>query len=629
MAWPRLLSRVDWPRLRRLPGLTPVGPWFSRIIRETAASQRQLLVANMACNVLLASSEAFTFTVIFQAARLLSADSASLHWRWSGLVSPLGRWLESIPRGQLFLLLLFFAVFLQALASLARYGNGLSSGWFAARCQGRILPVLHQHLLSLSYSCASRFRLGHLANVVSRAPTTVQIQILERELLLSNGLLVLVYLVALLRLNPWLSLVAISMALAIAALQRHLRPRIRVASRAQVEVNRQMAARLAEDLQLLRLLHSSAALRSSEQRIASGAQQLEAQMVRLTWLTQLLEPVADLMPVLAAALIGGLSWLLYRGNGHLLVPNLITFVLILQRLNIRLSRMAGSLNRLAENSAAVQELEDILDPAEKQFRRTGGLSCCGFSEAIVMDAVSLRYPGRSSLALSKVSLCLPRASRTALVGESGSGKSSLVDLLVGLCSPCHGQIRVDGIDLERLDLDQWQRLLGVVSQDVQLLNGSIADNIAFGLPDVSAEEIAEAARLADAEVFIFSLPEGYDTVVGERGFRLSGGQRQRLSLARALLRRPQLLILDEATSALDSVSEARILETIRQVSSDITVLSVAHRLSSICDADQIVVLDAGQVVERGSHAELMQLDGLYATLWRRQASHRPNPHPSP
>ena len=178
---------------------------------------------------------------------------------------------------------------------------------------------------------------------------------------------------------------------------------------------------------------------------------------------------------------------------------------------------------------------------------------------------------------------------------------------------------MDGTDLERIDLDSWQQKLGVVSQDVLLLNGSIRDNIAFSLPEASDRAIHNAAAAADAAAFIEALPEGYDTLIGERGFRLSGGQRQRLSLARALLKDPELLILDEATSALDSPSEARILEAVERFSKGRTVLTVAHRLSSVQHADQILVFNGGRIVERGRHGELLELRGSYAELLNRQA----------
>jgi ATP-binding cassette subfamily B protein/subfamily B ATP-binding cassette protein MsbA len=593
---------------------------LGNLILRTAGQSWRLLAALLLSSVLLALCEGLTFGVIFQAARLLSGGGATAAMALPGpLGSPLAS-LGALPAGQRFALLLAVAVLLQGLTSLFTYINGVSAGWFAARCQRQVTPTIHRHLLSLSYACASRYPVGDLVNRCTLAPVAVQRQLQEGAQVLSNLLLVGVYLAVLLRLMPLLSLVAIAMAAAIALLQSQLRPRIRTASRQLAEVVRRMASAITEDIQLLRLLHSSAGINRAIERLKSRAAEQEREMQRISLLVPLLEPVSDLLPVLAAALIGLLSWHLFAGQQGLLVPNLVVFVLVLQRLNLRMARIAGCLNRMAEVHGSMQLVEELLDPADKQFRRQGGVPFSGLRRGIALECVSLTYPERLQPALSGVDLEIPAGSTVALVGASGGGKSSVVDLLVGLLSPSSGRIVVDGLDLERIDLDSWQSRLGVVSQDVLLLNGSIRDNIAFSLPAASNEAIRAAAEAADAGGFITALPEGYDTLIGERGFRLSGGQRQRLSLARALLKDSELLILDEATSALDSRSEARILEAVNRFARGRTVLSVAHRLSSVQHADQIVVLEASRIVERGRHEDLLRRRGRYAELWARQGS---------
>jgi len=231
----------------------------------------------------------------------------------------------------------------------------------------------------------------------------------------------------------------------------------------------------------------------------------------------------------------------------------------------------------------------------------------------------LRYSLELPNALSDISFTLPKGQMLALVGPSGAGKSSIADLLTGLYSTSSGQIFIDSHPLDQLDLASWQQRLGVVSQDTFLFNATIAENIAFGTSGASRNQVESACEAAQAAGFIESLPEGYNTLVGERGYRLSGGQRQRLSLARAILRDPELLILDEATSALDSQSELLVQQAIERFERNHTVLVIAHRLSTIVKANQILVLDRGNIRESGSHASLLDARGLYEALWRQQS----------
>jgi ABC-type multidrug transport system fused ATPase/permease subunit len=234
-------------------------------------------------------------------------------------------------------------------------------------------------------------------------------------------------------------------------------------------------------------------------------------------------------------------------------------------------------------------------------------------EGIELEGINFSYPSRAGV-LHGVNLSLRRGTVTAVVGSSGSGKTTLAYLLLGLLEPSGGTIRVDGIPLMELQLDLWRKKIGVVSQDLFAFHASVSDNITFGRTHFTPEQIRQAAEIANADEFIRVLPDGYDTVVGERGMKLSGGQQQRLAIARAILDRPELLILDEATSFLDMESERSVQQAIENASKDRTVMLIAHRLSTVQRADTIIVLEQGRVVEQGSHGELLAGKGRYFQL---------------
>jgi ATP-binding cassette subfamily B protein len=232
-------------------------------------------------------------------------------------------------------------------------------------------------------------------------------------------------------------------------------------------------------------------------------------------------------------------------------------------------------------------------------------------------------PGDSTWTVRGVDLTVPAGTRTAIVGETGAGKTTLGYLVARLYEPQEGRVTIDGVDIRDASLESLAATVGVVSQETYLFHASVRENLRFANPDATDEEIEDAARTARIHDLIASLPDGYDTVVGERGYRFSGGEKQRIAIARTVLRNPPVLVLDEATSSLDTQTEAAVQRELERLSEGRTTITIAHRLSTIRDADQIVVLNRGEIAERGTHQELIERGGLYASLVSRDLTEEP------
>ena len=473
----------------------------------------------------------------------------------------------------------------------------LELGFFEASSSGRLLAILNDDINQLE-----RF-LDHGANELLQLITTV--------LAVGGAMLWLSPTVAGVSFLPipvilWGSL----------HFQRRLQPRYReVRERAG-----DLASRLANNLGGMLTIKSYAAEPWELERLRADSEAYRISNRRAIRLSAAFIPLirfAILFAFLAILVIGGLqAW-----RGAIAVGTYSFLVFITQRLLWPLTSLGRTLDDYQRAMASTQRVLDLLDTPIAIPSGSRPLPLAQVQGAIRFEAVDFAYPGRAPL-LRGFNLEIPAGSTVGIVGATGSGKSTIVKLLLRLYELQGGTIRLDGQPVDQLQLADLRRAIGLVSQEVFLFHGTVAENIAYGSFEAPRRAIERAAQLAEASRFIEALPQGYDTVVGERGQRLSGGQRQRIALARAILKNPPVLILDEATAAVDNETEAAIQRSLDLITAERTTLVIAHRLSTVRHADRIVVLEQGRIVKSGTHEQLIAAGGAYVNLWQVQAGLR-------
>ena len=392
--------------------------------------------------------------------------------------------------------------------------------------------------------------------------------------------------------------------------------RLRPLFRDRGKINAEVTGRLNETLGGIRIVKTYTAEKREELVFTKGVHRLFRNVAKsITGVSAITTFSTAIIGVIGVIMIivGGRSIL----AGHMTIGDFLNYILFTGMLAAPVVQIASIGTQISEAFAGLDRIRELMQMSTEDDQDATRAPLADIDGEIAFEDVTFEYNAGVPV-LKQVSFRAPAGTTTALVGSSGSGKSTLISLVMAFNRPLSGRIFVDGHDLSTVRLRDYRSQLGVVLQDNFLFDGSIAENIRYGSPDATLDAIKHVSRIAHADEFIEKFDQGYDTIVGERGVKLSGGQRQRVSIARAILADPRILVLDEATSSLDSESEALIQDGLKSLRHGRTTFVIAHRLSTIRSADQILVLEHGEIVERGTHQELLALGGRYRTLYDKQ-----------
>ncbi|MDI9549410.1 MAG: ABC transporter ATP-binding protein, partial [Chloroflexota bacterium] len=606
--------------LRRLIRLLSGGDqWTAQVIRGWLWRYRYFLLLAILCNLGAALFEGTTIGVLTLAAESALGTAQGAPGGVSayaiGFMQP---WLDRFGAAAFFFALLALAALMQIVRSLLEFGGQVSMAYMRSWLEGDTKRRLFERFVTMRYAQAAARRTGDLISYIQHV-ANAGFAVTNVSLLLNHLSIIAGYVLLLLWLSWRMTLVtALALALISVALGA-LRSRIKRVSRRFLTVSVAFNERVVEYLQGLRLLHTfgreTYAMRSLDAMLNDS---IRAQRQGTIWSASVL-PIMQIVTVVGVVALLAAGYLMAQQNSAISLARLITFTFVLYRMLPRILNANAAFANLNNDLPFVERIALALKPDDDAEAMPSGAPFSGLQTAIEFEDVSLAYDPLAGNAVQDLSFTLRHGAMTAFVGPSGAGKSTVVNLLLRLYEPTGGRILVDGIALDSLDAASWRERIGVVDQDPFLLNDTVAENIRFGKLDASPEEIVAAAKIANAHEFIVALPHGYDSTVGDRGVSLSGGQRQRIAIARAVVRNPDILIFDEATSALDSLSERRIQEALEQLRGERCVVVIAHRLSTVVNADCIVVLSDGRVRETGAHHELLAKGGIYASLWTLQA----------
>ncbi|MBN3945849.1 MAG: ABC transporter ATP-binding protein [Nostoc sp. NMS7] len=476
----------------------------------------------------------------------------------------------------------------------------------------RLRKQIFEQLQSLSLSYFAKTRSGELINTITTEIERIRQGFSGAAFLVTRGLTTFVYLISMFLISWQLTLISALLFTLLGVGLSTLNARVRESSFGMTTANANFTSTAIEFINGIRTVHSCGTQEFERQRYYKASDKVISTTTKVVFTWTLVKPIAE--GVATTVLIGMiiLAFTSLVTNGTLQVASLLTFFFVLFRFIPFVQDINGTRAYLSTLHGSADNIKNLLKSDEKYYFKNGKLEFKGLKRSIDLVSVDFGYD-EENLVLHNITLTIEKGKMTALVGASGAGKTTIADLIPRFYNATDGYLFIDEIDVQQFEINSLRRKIAVVSQDTFIFNTNVWQNISYGTPEATNDEIKEAAQLANALEFILEMPEGFDTQLGDRGVRLSGGQRQRIAIARALLRNPEILILDEATSALDSVSERLIQDSLEKLSVGKTVIAIAHRLSTISKADKVVVLEQGRIVEQGKYQELLELKGK---LWK-------------
>ncbi len=505
----------------------------------------------------------------------------------------------------IFLMLILAAVGFQIVRSVLYYLHSVLSVLLQTRVRIDTARCATFATVSMSYGAIGRFPGGQIAGLVEQAKV---FSLLVGQLCksIASFLMLVIYASLLFATSVYVGVGVLTGALVLWFSMRGIIRKLKELTKGEVKGEIDLWKRTLEFLQAPKTLRILDACRTAGDLITEARNRQLLSLMRGNISTAAVDPVIESVFIAAiGVLIVGLYYVLGEDAVSRL-PEMFIYVAVVIRVKPRIVEINQVIIKTSRLLPRLKVVEKFLEDAEKHPERVGRVQFRKFEELICFDNVWFRYPGGKRDVLRGATFEIPKGKTVAITGLSGGGKTTVLDLMLGLHDPTSGKITIDGIDLLEIDLSSWRKCVGVVEQDLFLLNASVLENLQFGRNEIAKCKIDEVAKLTGAHHFIMELKDGYDTLIGDRGYVLSGGQRQRLALCRALLREPEILVLDEAMNALDSSAEKVMQRAVREMQGQRTIFLVAHHLMSLRSADWLVILEDGRVVDQGPCKELLE-----------------------